>query len=211
MGMNEEARELSADERRAAEPPGKAVHDPRIEQLRQQLGPIYGDYRSALLNRKYYAYKLNALKRYNTTYEIIQAIITSSAIGAWAIWQQEGGRVIWTLIAAVATVMAAIKPALQIPKRVEELNAQYLGYNHLYYKLMDVIRSVPLTGGISREMEKTLEYTAAQFERLDRMILSSSNKRILRRCESEVNQEIPPKSLWNPDLAYIEAIRHSRH
>ncbi len=63
--------------------------------LYDSVRAINNTYRTALMNRKYYGYRLSLVKNWNVGLEIVIAVGTSLAIGAWVIWRSPVGENTW--------------------------------------------------------------------------------------------------------------------
>src|SRR5438045_3793159 len=81
---------------------------------------IHGEYRTFLLNKKYYGYHLGRYQRINRTMEILIAVgATGSGIAGLAVWQAGVGASVWAVISALSIILSTIKPILDIPKQIE--------------------------------------------------------------------------------------------
>src|SRR5262249_1122961 len=82
---------------------------------------IHNDYRTALLNKKYYACRLSRYLRINKCMEILIAIgaTTGTGIAGFAIWQQGAGVTAWGIISGLSIVLSTLKPIIDVPKQIE--------------------------------------------------------------------------------------------
>jgi hypothetical protein len=156
-------------------------------------------YRTALMNRKYYGYRLSLVKRWNTVMEIVIATGTSSAIGAWAIWKSTSvGANVWAILAGLAALFAVVKPFLNLSKRVEIYSELFVGHGDVYYDLktitMELARVRDYTDKIHEAFERALE-------RIKQLALKDDPKiddKLRRKSFEEVKREIQVESLWWP-------------
>src|ERR1700693_4408209 len=85
-----------------------------------QVYLIYDQYRTMLLNKKYYGSRLDNLKRRNMLMESVIAVgATGSGVAGWAVWQTEQGALVWAVISGVSILLAVIKPFLKLVDRIE--------------------------------------------------------------------------------------------
>ena len=111
-----------------------AINDTTV--LRNQLKVIYDDYRTALLNRKYYGERLHKYRTINRTVEfVIAAGATGSSIAAWAIWGSETGQIAWASIAGASSLIAIGKPIVNITGDIERYTKLYAGYSTIFLQI----------------------------------------------------------------------------
>ena len=79
-------------------------------------------------------------EKWNWRIDIFIALASSSAIGAWAIWQEL--KLLWSIIIALSQVITTIKPLLRSKKRLEilyplqrELEIIYLDIERNWYEV----------------------------------------------------------------------------
>lgn len=97
------------------------------------------EYRSAAMNWKYYGARLERVKQINLTLELVLAISSSGAIAAWNIWQSGAGETLWKVLAAVAAVIAVVKPLIGLDKSIERYSELVVGYAALFYDMRKLI------------------------------------------------------------------------
>lgn len=149
--------------------------------------------------QKYYAHRLAHFKRLETTFEIMLVLGTSGTIGAWAIWKTGVGQHVWSLLAAVAVLLGLLKPFFQVAKQVERCSKLWAGYSELYFDLEKVVQEIQVTKCVPAEI---VAFQSAIFEGYRKLELEGDLEPIVklqRRCFEEVNEEIPPESLWLPE------------
>ena len=160
---------------------------------------VNNTYRTALMNRKYYGYRLSAVRKWNTALEILIAVGTSSAVGAWAIWKSTSvGANVWAILAGLAVLLAVVKPFLNLSKDVERYSKLFVGHGDVYYDL----------GTLTLELARVKNYTdkiheafLRARERIKQLGIEDDpkiNERLRRRFYEEAKEEIPVGSLWWP-------------
>src|SRR5215470_9919088 len=77
------------------------------------LTRVYNEYRTALLNVKYYGHKLRWAERANLFCELAIGVVSAaSGVSGWAIWGTGAGKYIWSIVAGAAALSAVVKPIL---------------------------------------------------------------------------------------------------
>ena len=168
------------------------------QMLVRRLRPLYQDYRTALLNRKYYGHKLEFLQRVNLGLEVLLAISTSSAIGGWAIWKNDLGSNIWAIFTAFAAILAILKSILNIGKRIEKYSKLFTGHSDVYYDLQEVVRQIESQCTFTPNMDRSYQKALERRRQLAGDDDPKPNDRLRWRYYHEVNKEIPPRTLWVP-------------
>lgn len=160
---------------------------------------INDTFRTALMNRKYYGHRLTTKRSCCVILDIIIAVGTSSAVGAWFIWRETpAGKNAWAIIAGLAALLAVIKPFLNLPKQIEKYSKLFIGHGDVYYDLKAI------TTELARVRDYRSKVQEAQGRVLDRIKQLAPeddpkiNENLRRRFFEEVNREIPVESLWWP-------------
>jgi len=160
---------------------------------------VNNTYRTALMNRKYYGYRLSTVRTCNRALEILIAVGTSSAIGAWAIWKSTSiGANAWTIVAGLAVLFAVVKPILNLSKDVERYSKLFVGHGDVYYDLKTITMELARLRDYTDKMNETFQKT---LERIKQLALEDDpriDEKLRRRCFKEVKEEIPVESLWWP-------------
>jgi hypothetical protein len=169
------------------------------EALYDCVKAINNTYRTALMNRKYYGYRLSLMKTWNVVLEIIIAVGTSSAVGAWAIWKSTSvGENTWAILAGLATLFAVVKPFLNLSKHVEKYTKLFVGHGDVYYDLQTIATDLARVRDYTDEMHEAFKRA---LERIKKLALDDDpkiNEKLRKRYFEEVNKEIPVGSLWWP-------------
>jgi len=163
-----------------------------------QLRLIYDDYRTAKMNCLYYAHRLRFHQRWNRFLEIVLALGTSGTIATWAIWQKGMGEYVWTFFAGLVTLLAIIKPILQLSTQIERCSKSYVGYLVLYYDLQNLVNEIEIQKDVNEKMVNT--HKSAKERKKDLALDDEQipKERLLQKCYDRVNREIPVTSLWFP-------------
>jgi hypothetical protein len=166
---------------------------------RAELDWLYDQYRITIMNRLYYADRLEWSKWWNLTFEIIIAIGTSGVIAGWAIWSSTTfGKYFWPGFAGFVAVLTILKPILQLPLRIERYSKLWSGYNELAFDIGIKIEEV----NIKREQMLSLETFRIQCDRRLRDLRSMDdhkpNIKKLSKCEDNAIKQVPIENLWYP-------------
>jgi hypothetical protein len=169
------------------------------EALRAELGVMYDTYRTAAMNEKYYANRLTHLTNWNRYYEIALAIGTSTAIAAWAIWEQNSwARVFWAVFSGLITLLAIIKPFLKMPEGIEKYSTLHTGYRALYLNLHSIVSTIRRKSAVTSEVQQLFDAAQDQYRSLALNDAVNINQKIVNQCQQAVIREIPVESLWYP-------------
>ncbi len=178
--------------------------------MRREVGAslhyLYDAYRTALLNRKYYADRLVTRQRWNLALEVILAVGTSGTIGGWAIWKQGVGPGVWAAVAGFVALIAILKPLLQLSKAIERYSKLFIGYTELHNELQRVVLEVQTCKTLTDEMWRCFQSALTRHSKLALEDDARPAERLRRRCYDEVNREIPPSELWMPEAALKAAV-----
>jgi len=169
------------------------------EELRHKVKEINNLYRTALMNRKYYAHRLITYNRWNKALEIVVAVGSSAAIASWGIWKlTSASGAVWGVISALGALLAIVKPILQLPKEIERYSKRHMGYCSLYYDLEEIIKSMQRTKTLTPSNWKTFEHLSRRNGDLGIKDELKSNEKLLKESWEKVMQELPKGSLWLP-------------
>ena len=164
-----------------------------------QLGQLYNLYRSSILNKKYYGARLAAFKRWNMRLEILIAVGTSTAIGTWALWRGDRGSIAWAIITGFVTVLAIIKPFLQLSRRVEKYSKLFVGHADVEWDVKKLVDSTPGTQSFTPAMRETYQSILDRIRKLAVDDDPNPDEELREKCADEVNTEVPLRVLWYPE------------
>lgn len=159
---------------------------------------LYEKYRTALLNRKYYGKRLSDMHRLNLIFEILIALGTSSALGAWIIWRDSLGSTFWAVISGLAAILAVVKPILNITGKIERYTKLFVGHGDVFFDLERIVKDVERLRDYTREMDESFENAVNRLRELAPEDDASPSAKILDLCFREVNREVPAERLWIP-------------
>jgi hypothetical protein len=182
-------------------PTSRSHSEPNHTALWNRVKALQDAYRTALLNRLYYGYRLNAIKKWNLALEITLAVGASSVAGAWALWRNTmTGEIVWATVAGLAALLAILKPISQLPKDIEKYSKLFTEHGAAFYDLEVLVGEVTRRQRFGSELEEAFQKIQ---ERLRALCGDDdprpSKKQVDRFCE-EVNAKIPVDSLWRPLL-----------
>jgi hypothetical protein len=165
--------------------------------LRASLQQIYDLYRTSLLNVKYYGYKVTVANRCNTAAEIVVVVgSATSGVSGWAVWSWGHGQEIWLAFAAAATLIAAVKPVLQINKKIELYGKLFGGHHANYLATKALVERVQAQRAVTPGMQAVYRAIQGRYLDLARDDEPNPSRKLLARFQSEVNVQIPPQQLW---------------
>lgn|SRR5579859_1977304 len=165
--------------------------------LRASLHQVYDLYRNSLLNVKYYGYKLTIANRCNVTAEIVVIVgSATSGVSGWAIWTWGYGQHVWLVIAAIATLLAALKPVLQINKKIELYGKLFGGHRANYLAAQALVERILAQQSFTPGMQSVYRAIHSRYVDLARDDEPNPSRRLIARFQSEVNAQIPPDKLW---------------
>jgi hypothetical protein len=150
---------------------------------------------------KYYACRLQFLERVNFWMELILVgtAPTSAAAGFW-FWSTEYGKMAWGVLGVIAACVALLKPLLNLTKRIKDYEGILTGYRTLEYDLLELKSEVEhkhqydqkIQDEFKRAMEREKALVAKNPE-------TRENKRVKKKCEAEVLNELPADSFFVPE------------
>ena len=169
-----------------------------INELKRQLKELYDCYRTSLLNRKYYGHRLENIRMCNRTIDIILALTAASAIGTWAIWQTAIGTIVWEILFSTAAIIAVIKPFLRISDVIERYGKLFIGYSSNVYTIKKIVSEVTRSKEFTDDLNFAYRNILDSFRNLAPDDDPKPKARLIQKYFNEVNNEVPPESLWMP-------------
>jgi hypothetical protein len=166
-----------------------------------QLKNIHREFRTALLNKKYYGCRLEWYQSVNWWFEILIALgaTTGTGIAGFAIWKNGAGIVAWGIISGISIVLSAVKPIMDLPKQIE----RYSKLSGAYSKIFESFRVMEQEfeeGGLTTVHVERFKQLRAQLVDLAPDDDQKPDRTLIKRLEDEVNKEIPASSLWMPPI-----------
>ena len=169
------------------------------EESKGHLANIHDKYRTVALNKKYYGWRLQRLQLVNRILDILIVMgTTGSGVAGLAVWQLQYGQVAWAVINTAAIFISAIKPVLDLPKTIErygKLVGEHAALLETYRTMEQDIWATQCLTSEQLETFTQLRKRSAELAQLDDV---SPVKKLIVQARMEVNQAIPPTSLWMP-------------
>lgn len=165
--------------------------------------PVWGVYnklRTARLNVKYYCRRLQEAEKWNSFFEILALATapTSAVAGLW-FWQAEYGKVAWQWLGCIAAFAVLVKPAYAPGRKIKQYEGVVVGYRALEYDLMEIKTLIEQKGRYDASLQSDFK-RALQREKVlvGRNPETTSNLRVLTKCEQEVRNELPDNCFITP-------------
>jgi hypothetical protein len=169
------------------------------DQDRALLELIYDQYRTSLLNVKYYGHELTKLKQRNLFAEIVIAIgATGSTVAGWATLQEKIGVPLWGVVAGTATILATIKPIIRLGEQIEKFARLHSEHNGNYIALKRLCSEIKQFKKVTPEMRTRYAEISKKHDELARDDPPRPSRRLIERFQQEVITEIPVETLWMP-------------
>jgi hypothetical protein len=166
-----------------------------------ELDIIYDFRRTCLLNELYYARRLVKFSRIGLALEI--AIIVgsgASGVSGWFLWSTGPElRTIWGGIAALSTLLAAIKPAIQIDRRIRRYSELFSSYRELSLSMATFVEDIVQFHGTTSEMAREVARLRARYRKLGENDDPQPSGRVIKLLQEEVKRRVPVESLWYPE------------
>jgi len=163
---------------------------------------VYDLYKTARLNVKYYAARLNGVERLNFVVELVIAIAapTSAVTGIWLL-KTETGQDLWKYIAALAAIAAVVKPLLRLPLKIKNMEQSLSGYRALEYDVEQIINKIRSEKVLSKSCKSMLE----DAQRKKKSLVcnppeNNQDKNLIEKLYVEVNRELPSDSFFIPEI-----------
>lgn len=162
---------------------------------------VYDKLRTARLNVKYYSRRMESTERLNLLFDLILAAAapTSAIAGLW-FWNTDIGKVVWQYFGGVAAIIAILKPPLSLPKRIKQYESVLSGYRVLEFDLTEIRSLIEQ----KRKYDSALQADFKKALQRERTLVGNTpetreNRRIKRKCENEVLNELPPSCFFIPE------------
>jgi hypothetical protein len=166
---------------------------------RGYLKNIHDEYRTALLNKKYYGARLQRYRRLNRMLEILIAVgAAGSAIAGFSVWQQGYGVTVWAVISGTSIVLATIKPLLDLPAQIEryaKLTGEYAKVSETY---RNIEQDITAAKGLKTEQLETFNQIRRRAVELAELDDPDPDQSIVQKAYDDVNREVPAATLWMP-------------
>ena len=172
---------------------------PPPESVDASLQRMYDFYRTSLLNTKYFGYKLH---QSNYVYVVSEILIVlgsaASGVSGWAIWTFGVTKEAWLVVAGISTLILAIKPILQLNKKIERYSRLFTGHNANYLSMQDIVQRIAINQGVSPDIEREYNQLYRRYIELSNHDDPNPSNKLVKRLMLEVVDQIPPDRLWWP-------------
>jgi hypothetical protein len=147
-----------------------------------QLRELYRLYRTALMNEKYFGYRLQRVRAINTASEIVLGITASATISSWQFLKAGYGAYVWQIFGGISTLLAVVKPIVRLSKKIELYSKLHVGYCALYFDLKNLVHEVNTQHAFPPRLLKEEGAARDRYKNLELQIDELPNKRLLRLC-----------------------------
>lgn len=119
------------------------------------------------MNAKYYARKLEWLKRTNTSIDVVVAIVASAAFAGLAIWKSTIGANVFSVFLGIAAVLSALRPVLRLPDKIDRYSKLHYGYLEVFYRIQSLIADMRIAGRVTDGHRAKASDLAERFRALE--------------------------------------------
>jgi hypothetical protein len=183
-----------------------------IADTRQQEGAnplvkfdrIYNLYRTCVLNELYYGCRLDSSTRTGFWFEVIIVVGSgTSGVAGWIIWTKYPAMsVLWGVIAAASTLLAALKPVMQNDGKMRRYSTLHSAYRQLAITMKEIVDEIAEVNGISPDMEREIGRMRTRYRALSSDDDPRPSRKLVERLQAEVNQQVPTSSFFYPTGNY---------
>lgn len=159
---------------------------------------LYKHYRTALMNAKFYARRIERLKRISMASDILTAAVASAAFGSLAVWKSGIGTNIFTVLLGASALISALRPVLRITDKVDRYSKLHYGYLEVYYRIDFLIAEMKGAAHVTPEQISKASEIADKFMALELEGDAHQSPKILLKYQDEIDLAIPPDQLWLP-------------
>lgn len=161
---------------------------------------VYNLFRTARLNVKYYSVLATRARQMTVTMDAVLAVAApgSAVAGIW-FWQTPLGEVAWHTLAALAALVAVLKPFLKLPESLQQYEKIVCGYRALEHDLSTLTITIRQDRAYGPAHRAQLE----EAQRRKGHLVSEAptgrvHNRLRKRCRTEVEKELPGETFYLP-------------
>lgn len=166
------------------------------------LKQTYDQYRTSLLNVKYYGYRLQWARGTKRSVDIIVAISMASGLlgtisgllAGWAVWNMY----VLPSITGAGGLLHTVKPRLPFNKRITLYSRFYSGHMKNYLELKAIVERIAIEQGFSHDMERSVETCFSKHRALAAQDPDLPKRRLVNRFQSEIELQLPAEGFWWP-------------
>ena len=159
---------------------------------------LYDDYRTALMNAKYYGRKIEVLTRITLVFDIGTALAASGAFAGLTFWNDGIGKNAFSVLLGCTAAISALRPFLRLPDKISRYSKLYYGYMEVFYRIQGLTADMRAAGRVDAEHLRKATDAAERFRALELEGDAYQDSSKLLRYQDEVNLAIPVESLWLP-------------
>lgn len=161
---------------------------------------IYDLIKTARLNVLYYEHKLQGAERTMVVMQIIlAAVVPSSAIAGFEIWDFWLGKYAWEIFVSFSSLVAFIQPFLALPKKAKKYSELVDGYKILYYDLTNIRQSIEEDKSYNTKHKNLFKAAKERRTKLEvRETGISLNNRLRKHYQEVVKKELPGEKFYLP-------------
>jgi hypothetical protein len=182
------------------DPQRSSTNQTAVISVVSKLDHIYDLRRDCLLNELYYAHRLSVFSRINLWLELVIVIGSgASGISGWVIWTTYPQlKMVWAVIAAAATLLTALKPALHIDAKIKRYSMLFINYRQLSVSMDSVVQEISEVRGLTSQIERDSSRARARYRNLAAEDDPKPSTELVLKLQSEVGRRIPVDSLFYP-------------
>jgi hypothetical protein len=166
-------------------------------QLKHPVWDVYNEYRTTRFNVYYYEKTLSKLQRWNFVIELVIALSVPSIAGLW-FWETTVGGFMWKTIAALAALLAIIKPLISLSDKIQrndEVLTKWRVLHGEFQKLVITISQYRKYDDKMREQFLRLLETKATIKEPP----EAANEKLRMKCFEQVKEELPSDKFFVPE------------
>jgi len=109
-----------------------------------------------------------------------------------------GHRLLWLAISGLATVLGVVKPILNLSGKIETYSKLYAGYSGIRLDLKGIVEDIEVSRSIPSSVLQRYGDIRKKTSDLGGLDDPRPDRGKIKQLQVEVNEEIPPESLWFP-------------
>ncbi len=164
---------------------------------------VYDLYRTARLNVKYYAARLESVERWGFWLDLLIAITApaSAVSGIWLL-KTEIGQEMWKYLAGLAAIVAVAKPLLKLPQQIKLIEQCLAGYRALEFDVEQIVNRIRVERAYSKASQKMLDIAQEKKKKLVCNPPENRQKKaLIDRFYKDTITELPETHFFVPEHA----------
>lgn len=163
---------------------------------------VYDLWRTSKLNVKYYSSLQLCYTRVLITFDlVIAATAPSGTIAALWFWNTPQGSIIWKVLIIIASVVALIKPTLNLTEKIKKTDTVLSGYKMMCHDLDTLINQIKH----SQQYDTSKVNTFDEIYKRKGVLISQdpeikANIRKVKQFTDEVNNELQNYDYYIPEV-----------